>query len=361
MKRTILLCLLLLTVSAVCGQKPQLRYTQASELNVIGRAGAVEHPYQRVDVAQYPELTATESALLRQPAGMAVVFRTDSPIVTVRTKYRKKYNGTNSTLISGAGFDLYIRRDGAWLYAGSQVQKNTAPDLTPVTLVRQMDATMKECLLYLPLFSELETLEIGTEQGSTLEAMENPFRRRIVYFGSSLTHGSGTSRAGMTVPAQLARNSGLYFINLGVSGNSKLQPVFADILAGSDAEALVVDGFSNPQAEEIESRLFPFIDRIRAVRPDVPIVFVRTVYREGCNFDRVKRAHFGDRDARAARMARLATQRYDDVYFLDMPDPTGTDHITSTDGTHPSDLGYWRWAECMQSPLTEILARYGIE
>ena len=241
------------------------------------------------------------------------------------------------------------------------MQKNTAPDLTPVTLVRQMDATMKECLLYLPLFSELETLEIGTEQGSTLEAMENPFRRRIVYFGSSLTHGSGTSRAGMTVPAQLARNTGLYFIHLGVSGNSKLQPVFADILARSDAEALVVDGFSNPQAEEIEARLFPFIDRIRAVRPDVPIVFVRTVYREGCNFDRVKRAHFEDRDARAARMARLATQRYDDVYFLDMPDPTGTDHITSTDGTHPSDLGYWRWAECMQSPLTEILARYGIE
>ena len=361
MKKIFWLGLLILTALTAYAQKPELRYVQASELNVIGRVGPVAQPYQRVDVAQFPELTAAESALLRQSAGMAVTFRTDSPIITARAKYKKKYNGTNSTMIAGAGFDLYIRRDGAWLYAGSQVQKNTAADLTPVTLVRQMDTTLKECLLYLPLFSELESREIGTEQGSTLEPMENPFRRRIAYFGSSFTHGSGTSRAGMAYPSQLERSTGLYFINLGVSGNSKLQPVFADILCRTDAEAFVLDGFSNPQAEEVEARLFPFIDRIRAVRPDVPIVFVRTVHREGCNFDLVKQAHFEDRIARAARMARLATERYSDVYFLDIPDLTGTDHVTSTDGTHPSDLGYWRWAERLQGPLLEILARYGIE
>ncbi len=359
MKRIVFLFLTVFATLASRGQ--ELRYTDASQLGVIGRLEQGQHLWHRVDVQRYPSLRKPEATLLRQGAGIAVVFRTDSPVIAVRTKYRTVYAGTNSTIISGAGYDLYIRSGEEWLYASSQVQKRDAPDGTPVQMVKDMSPVMKECLMYLPLFSELESIEIGTAEGSTLEKMENPFRRHIVWFGSSYTQGSGTSRSGMTFVAQIQRATGLDFMNLGVSGNSKLQSVFADILCDSGAEAFVVDGFSNPTAEEIETRLFPFIERIRERCPKTPVIFVSTLYREGCNFDLVKQAHFKDRDARAATMGRRVAEEFEDVYFVDIPNLTGDDHTTSTDGTHPSDLGYWRSAQKLQKPLLKIFAKYKIK
>ena len=70
------------------------------------------------------------------------------------------------------------------------------------------------------------------------------------------------------------------------SGNCKLQPYFADYLGDvKDADAMVFDAFSNPDAKMIEERLIPFIERIRAKLPSTPLIFVQTIYRESGNFD----------------------------------------------------------------------------
>ena len=53
-------------------------------------------------------------------------------------------------------------------------------------------------------------------------------------------------------------------------------------------------------------------------------------------------------------------KRFDNVYFIDKADLTGTDHVTSADGTHPSDLGYWRWAQNLQPELLKVLKKHGI-
>jgi len=106
--------------------------------------------------------------------------------------------------------------------------------------------------------------------------MENPFRHKIVIFGSSFTHGVSTSRAGMSYPMQIGRNTGLYFCSIACSGNCKLQPYFADYLGDvKDADAMVFDAFSNPDAKMIEERLIPFIERIRAKLPSTPLMSCR--------------------------------------------------------------------------------------
>jgi len=53
-------------------------------------------------------------------------------------------------------------------------------------------------------------------------------------------------------------------------------------------------------------------------------------------------------------------KRFDNVYFVDKADLTGTDHVTSADGTHPSDLGYWRWAQNLQPELLKVFRKCGI-
>ena len=35
-------------------------------------------------------------------------------------------------------------------------------------------------------------------------------------------------------------------------------------------------------------------------------------------------------------------------------------YVTSADGTHPSDLGYWRWAQNLQPELLKVLKKHGI-
>ena len=168
----------------------------------------------------------------------------------------------------------YIRKDGEWLWANSGVASNPERDFT---LISSMDGTMHECILYFPLYSEEYSIQIGVEEDAVIEAVGNPFRHRLAVFGSSFTHGSSTSRSGMAYPAQFSRATGMQMLSLGCSGNCRLQPYFADVMADVEADAYVFDTFSNPDWKTIKKRLIPFIDRLVEAHPGKPLIFQRTI------------------------------------------------------------------------------------
>jgi hypothetical protein len=213
--------------------------------------------------------------------------------------------------------------------------------------------------LYLPLYSEVRSVKIGVENTAVLEAMENPFRHRIGVFGSSYTHGSSTSRAGMSYIAQLSRNTGLQMLSLGCSGNSKLQQYFANVLCDADVDAFLFDAFSNPSCEEMEERFFPFLDRIVEAHPGKPIIFQRTIYREARNFNLKERKEQEDRIATADSLMKIAVKKYPDVYYI-YPVGHSEDHNATVDGTHPDNHGYTLWAKSIEKKVVKILKKYGI-
>lgn len=348
---------LLASFFLVTGASAQLKYVDATELGLVNKLCPTENRYHRVDTDKY-DLTKNEANLLRMPAGMALVFRTNSSRIGVRTDFLD-YNVTRSstTAVSQVGYDLYIRRDGEWLYAGSNAPKDAHAEQM---LIRNMDDSEKECLLYLPLFCELQRIEIGIDEGATIEALPNPFRHRIVIFGSSFTQGTSTGRPGMSYPMIMQRSTGLQFINLGVAGNSKLQQSFARIIGDNDCDAIIVDAFSNPGPEMIRERFLPFVAAIRKAHPHVPVIFLQTIYRERANFDLQERAREEEKRRAAREVFAAAAKIYDGIYFVDEPNLTGTDHITSLDGTHPDDLGYWRWANAIRPRIVKILKKHGI-
>src|SRR5574344_1504690 len=289
MKRTLKLILSLTALAMMTGvlasaQTEKYVYTEASELTITGKLMETPVPYHRVDTVAFKGFTKSENNQVRNSSGLAIAFKTTSSRIMVQTKYGEVGWPTNTNGISGRGYDLYIKKDGKWLFAAAGV----APDKNlekPLDLIHDMPDGEKECLMYLPTYSEVLSVKIGVDPGSTLEPLANPFSYRIGIFGSSYTHGSSTSRAGMTYPAQFTRETGLQMLSLGCSGNSKLQDYFAAVLADAKVDAFVFDGFSNPSAEQIEKRLFPFIEKIQAKHPDTPLIFQRTIYREGENFD----------------------------------------------------------------------------
>jgi hypothetical protein len=224
-----------------------------------------------------------------------------------------------------------------------------------------MDGTMHECLLYLPLYSEELSVQIGVEESSTIEAIPNPFRHRVGIFGSSFTHGGGTTRSGLTYPAIFTRDTGIQLLSLGVSGRSKLQPAFAAALADADVEAYIFDAFSNPSLDQIRNYLFPFIETIQAKHPDIPLIFLRTIYRENRNFKMDKRKSEEDRLALVEEMMKEACKKYKNVYYVTSTNATSPEHDTTVDGTHPGDYGYLLWARSIEKPVLKILRKYGIK
>lgn len=345
-------------IAAASGNSPEYTYTQASGLTLVGKLMPdTPNPYHRVDTARFKGFTPGENAQVRMSSGIAVAFRTDSRSIKIRTQFAYRGIRTNTTAFATCGYDLYIKKGDKWLWAAAGAADSKPESV--LNLIYSMDGQMHECLLYLPIYSELSSVEIGTEKGSVIEALENPFRHRIAVLGSSYTHGISISRAGMTYPAQLSRSTGLQMLSLGCSGNCKLQDYFAEVLAAADVDAIIVDGFSNPSPGQMRERLFPFIRRIREAHPGIPIIFQSTIYRENRNFMSEKDEYEAEKMATADSLMAIALKEYDDVFYI-RPDATDSNHETSQDGTHPGDYGYTLWAESIRKPLLRILRKYGI-
>lgn len=363
MERTfkfLLVFLLVIFISSVTkAQSKKFVYTEASDLTLTGKLMDTPNPYHRVDTVVYKGFTASENGQVRNSSGIAVAFKTDSKSIYVLTKYGEIGFPTNTNGISGRGYDLYIKKDGKWLFAAAKVNSDKSLS-KPLSLIGNMAEGEKECLLYLPTYSEVLSVKIGVEEEATLEPLAMPFRHRIGIFGSSFTHGSSTSRAGMTYPAQFTRETGLQMLSLGCSGNSKLQDYFAAVLADAKVDAFVFDGFSNPSAEQIKTRLFPFIEQIQAKHPDIPLIFQRTIYREGENFDTAAYNRELGKFAVADSLMKIACKKYKNVYYI-RPNATSPDHEATVDGVHPSNYGYTLWAESIEKPVKHILRKYGIK
>ena len=358
-----ILAALTLTFSALAQTPKDVTYvfTEASDLNLIGKIHEnTPNPYHRVDTVKYKGFTKGENRQVRSAAGLAVLFKTNSTTISVKTTFGWEYQANNTMPLAYRGYDLYIKENGKWIYAASGAPKHGAPAGKNVVLIRNMDGKEKECMLYLPIYSELYSVQVGVQEGSYLKSLESPFKHRIGIFGSSFTHGISTSRAGMSYPMQLMRSTGLQFLSLGCSGNCKMQPYFAEVLCDANVDALVFDAFSNPRAQMIKERLFPFIEKIQSAHPDIPLIFQQTIYREKRNFDTKEEAKEKAKQETAEKLMAEACKKYKNVYFI-QTNASMPSHETSVDGIHPDDYGYTLWAKSIEKPLLEILKKYGIE
>ena len=367
MKKTFFIFLLLAaTLQLASAASVEYVYTEASELTLVGKLmpGKTANPYHRVDTTIYKGFTKRENEMVRMTSGMTCAFRTDSRSISILTSYGHVDDPVNTNIISARGYDLYVREGGRWIWASSGVTGRTKLS-DPVTLISSMDGSEHEFLLYFPLYSEEYSIKVGVEKGASIQAAGTPFRHRVAIWGSSYTHGSSTSRAGMAYPAQFSRATGIQMLSLGCSGRCMLQDYFCSVLVDVDADAFVFDAFSNPKADMIRERLVPFIDRMIAAHPGKPMIFQQTIYRERRNFNTAEdEKEQAKMDMAASIFKELKSspegrRKYKDVYFI-CPDACPASHEASVDGVHPDNYGYTLWAKSIEKPVLRILRKYGI-
>lgn len=355
--RTLLLFALtpIAALVASAAEKPEMKFVNARDLTIINEAqpGSGAPAYRRINVANYPGLNKKQAELLNQSAGITVLFKTNSPFIYLKWRNELKSQNYNMNSIGQNGMDLYIKDNGKWKFAGIAKPGRELNHETEV--VSHMDSSTKECLLTLPIFNTVMDLEIGVAPGSTIEAMPNPYKKRFLIAGSSITNGTGASRPGRIYSAWLGRRLGVETPNLGMSGQWKLEPELANLIADSKADAIMIDGFSNPSAEEIRERLLPFVKRIREAHPNIPIIFIQTLERDTRNFNLEIRKFEDDKRAAAAEMMAQVMKKYKNIYFINPGMPIGDDFDATVDGTHPTDLGYQRMLDVITPQIERIL------
>jgi len=277
-------------------------------------------------------------------AGFCVPFTTDAAAVRVHWVLRSKALAMPHMAATGvSGIDLYGRdKAGRWRFLG-----NGRPTRTSNTVSFKVTPG-QECLLYLPLYNGVKSLEIGIPQDKAISSSARTGVKPLVFYGTSITQGACASRPGMACTAIVGRQLDMPVINLGFSGSGKMELEVADLLAELDPSVYILDCLWNMTPEMVETRVGPFVKRLRAARPETPILLV-----EDSNFQNVTPTEKG----RVLRdwFDKLKRQGFTQLCFLSNENMLGTDFEGTIEGCHHNDLGMMRQAEAFVKALTPLL------
>ena len=210
--------------------------------------------------------------------------------------------------------------------------------------------------VYLPLYNGVESLEIGVPEGSVFRPVAPRRRKPILFYGTSIMHGACASRPGMAMTAILGRRLDTPVINLGFSGNGRMEKEVGALLAELDPAAYVIDCLPNMTGEMIAERAEPLGRQLRAARPETPILFVED--RTDANawlYESRRERHRSRREALRAAFEALKADGLGGLHYLPGDGLLGLDSEATTDGSHPNDLGMVRYADAYEKVLRRIL------
>lgn len=335
-------------------------YVNAESLGIGGRQAHSGPIFHRIDTSHYNNLLPNPKLFYTHSAGLYISFRTNSTSIYAKwcTSPAKAY--TNMTGIAFEGLDLYIKKDGAWVYAG--VGRPGTGNCSEHTLVTAMeDGTWKECLLYLPLYDAVSSLEIGVNTDAEIQPLdEQPFKKKVPIYGTSIVQGASASRPGLAYPARMSRLLGFDFINLGISGSAKMEPEVAHMIADMELNGLIIDCIPNCSPDNITERTAKFIQIIRDKHPHIPIIAIEGAAFESGNFNRHIAQDMEERNQRIRTEIEQLKRNDPHLYLIGSEGLMGKNHEGTIDGTHPNDLGFDRMLDKMVPATKFILDQYDL-
>lgn len=314
----------------------------------------------------YSRLPAKAEAMVREPvwklaqcsAGLCVRFVTDSDRIAARWTTTSASMAMDHMAATGvSGLDLYIRTGGQWHWLATGRPRKSLTN--EGILVGGIPAGVHEYLLYLPLYNGTRSLEIGVNEQAML-AHPGPLppglAKPVVIYGTSITQGGCASRPGMSYVAIIGRRLDRPTINLGFSGNGKMERELATLLGEIDAAAYVLDCLPNMTADMVSGCVVPFVESLRQARPTTPIVLVASAYPENAAILSKSRETIDGKNEKLRQAYQALVERGVDGLTFVPPDRLASpDGEATVDGVHPTDLGFLRFAEVLTPILERVL------
>ena len=232
------------------------------------------------------------------------------------------------------------------------------PLINESTLASGIPAGKREYLLYLPLCNGVKKVEIAVNDGAKVAkapAYPKSKRKPLFFYGTSITHGACASRPGMTHSAMLGRRFQRPIVNLGFSGNGRMEIELARLIAEVDAAVYIIDCLPNIDAKTVTARTAALVKHLREAKPDTPILLVEDRnYSNSFLIPSRRQRNETSQAALKAEFEKLRKAGLKDLYYLEGKNMLGDDHDGTVDSSHPNDLGFWRQANHFEKALREI-------
>ncbi|GAB5517333.1 SGNH/GDSL hydrolase family protein [Rhodopirellula baltica] len=310
--------------------------------------------FDRFPASANGSVTSNVWNLSRHSAGMMVRFKTDSTALHAHYKLLNSNLAMPHMPATGvSGVDFYAR-DGEGNWRWVQVTRPTSQEVK-TKVIDSLAPGMREYAAYLPLYNGIESLKIGVLPDSKFEKL--PTREKpIVFYGTSITHGACASRPGMVHTAILGRRFDQPVVNLGFSGNGKMDAEVGEFLVQVDAAVYVIDCLPNMNAAMVSEKCVPLVKQIRKAKPNTPIVLVEDRRNTNSWILPARDAHHtANHEALREAYKTLLADGVTGLHYIAGDELYGTDGDGATDGSHASDLGFMRQADVFDPVLRKAM------
>ena len=339
---------------------------ESNSLVVEGQAwpGQVASTYHRFPKQAEGVVREAVWNLSKHAAGLSLRFRTDARSITVRYKVKGNHSMPHMPATGVSGVDLYAKTsDGDWRwfrgkYSFADTIQYKYSNIDPKEKYHDKG---REYQLYLPLYNEVEWLEIGVPENAVMEPLPRRQDKPIVVYGTSIAQGACASRPGMAWTSILERKLERPLINLAFSGNGRMEEEVINFITELDAKIFVLDCLPNLSAtkdrslEDVRQLIMSGVKQIRTKHPTTPILLVEHGgYSDGAvDADRYKTSMDLNRIVKEA-FGQLKSDGLRDIHLLTKGE-LNLSMESFVDGTHPTDLGMMEYAVAYEKALREIL------
>mgnify|MGYP003672045680 CR=1 FL=1 len=309
----------------------------------------------------YAKKTVREAVwnLSRQSAGLGIRFETDADSISIQYQVNGQLAMNHMPATGVSGIDLYVKQLDSWSWCRGRYQFKDTIRYDFIT-----DALAKgkrEYQLFFPLYNNITNLKIGVPKGKFLAYKPSRTEKPIVIYGTSIAQGGCASRPGMAWTNILSRKLDYPVINLGFSGNGRLEPALTDLLNELDAAVYVLDCLPNlsPNKEhtktEIQKRIRNSVASLKAKHPDTPVLLVQHAGYSDGEVDMNRASVYKTLNGWMSEIfGDLKKEGVKNLYMLSKKE-INLSNDAFVDGTHPTDLGMLQYAEAYERIIPELL------
>lgn len=355
MKRILLILpviALLLPATGSAQKASELKYVDARNLMLIGQGyDNTEMYYSRLPEDLKPVTRKAVWDLGLNSAGLAIRFSTDSRIIGMRWTLLNNFIMHHMPGTGIRGIDLYmLDENDHWQFIGTGIPNGNDSTKTQI-LVSGMEGKTREYMACLPLYDGVTKVEVGVAKNAEIgmprrDVLVKGKDKPIVFYGTSITQGGCASRPGMVYTSIISRSLQKECINLGFSGNARMDKSMAEAVARIDADQYVIACLENCTLKILQDSAMFFLTYLAGKRPDAPIYMVEHIWFSHAIVNKEVHDQIAEKNAWWHELyLKLRREGYDNFRYIPADHLTGPDGEGAVDGCHQTDLGFLRMSE----------------
>lgn len=360
----ILLPLLLLFFHGTYSQV--VRWQPMSDSSVDGKGwhGQSKELFSRLPDRAKSSVSQALWDLSRNSAGLTIRFHTNAPQITIRYTVEGSHAFSHMPATGVSGLDLYGKdRDGKWFWFPGAYRFADTISYSFSQLLSGNDTTRRiyEYQLYLPLYNTVKWLQFEFDSSFIFKEAGVRREKPIVVYGTSIAQGGCASRPGLAWTSILERKMDRPLINLGFSGNGRLDTSIINLLTEIDAKVFILDCLPNlvdnvhyPD-EDLKRRLVNAVKTLSNIRPGVPIILSEhSAGSPNSGINHPAKNRFVQVNELTKEVYQELKRSIPYLYLLKSEDIDFQSDAT-VDGIHPADIGMEKNASAYEALLRKVL------